>query len=54
MIIVVYVDDILEPSKTKRDEEDFISGVRSRLEIKDLSEATHYLGCNISRDRGTT
>ena len=49
--VVVYVDDLLVASKTKRDEEQPINDVRSCFPIKDLGEAGLHLGCHITRDR---
>ena len=51
VIIVVYVDDLLVASETKRDEEQEINYRRSHLPIKDLGYAGFYLGCHITRDR---
>ena len=51
VIIVVYVDDLLVASETKRDEEQAINGLRSCFPIKDLGAAGFYLGCHITRDR---
>ncbi|CAN0376298.1 unnamed protein product, partial [Ascophyllum nodosum] len=51
VIIVVYVDDLLVASETKRDEEQGINDLRSCFPIKDLGEAGYYLGCHITRDR---
>ena len=51
VIIVVYVDDLLVASETKRDEEQAINDLRSCFPIKDLGEAGFYLGCHITRDR---
>ena len=50
VIIVVYVDDQLVASETKRDEEQAINNLRSCFLIKDLAEAGFYLGCRITRD----
>ncbi|CAN0297696.1 unnamed protein product, partial [Ascophyllum nodosum] len=49
--IVVYVDDLLVASDTKRDEEQAINDLRSCFSIKDLGDAGFYLGCHITRDR---
>ena len=51
VIIVVYVDDLLVASETKRDEEQAINDLRSCFSIKDLGKAGLYLGCHIPRDR---
>ena len=51
VIIVVFVDDLLVASETKRDEEQAINDPRSYFPIKGLGEAGHYLGCHITRDR---
>ena len=51
IIIVVYVDDLLVASETKRDEEQAMKDLRSCFPIKDLGEAELYLGCHITRDR---
>ena len=51
VIIVVYVDDLLVASETKRDEEQAIKDLRSCFPIKDVREAEFYLGCRITRDR---
>ena len=48
---MVYVDNLLEASETKCDEEQAINDLRSCFPIKDLGEAGFYLGCNITRDR---
>ena len=53
VIIVVYVDDPLVASETKRDEEQAINDPPSCFPIKDLGEAGFYLGCHITRDRDT-
>ena len=51
VIIVVYVDDLLVLSKTKRDEHQALEDLRSSFPIKDLGEISYYLGCHITRDR---
>ena len=51
VIIVVYVDDLLVASGTKRDEEQAINDLRSCFPIKNLGEAGFYFGCHITRDR---
>ena len=51
VIIVVYADDLLVASETKRDEEQIINGLQSCFPIKDFGEAEFYLGCHITRDR---
>ena len=51
VIIVVYVDDLLVASETKRDEEQALNNLRYCFPIKDLGEAGFYLGCHITRDR---
>ena len=51
IIIVVYVDDLLMASETKRNEEQAMKDLRSCFPIKDLGEAGLYLGCHITRDR---
>ena len=51
VIIVVYVDDLLVASGTKRGEEQAINDLRSYFPIKDLGEAGFHLGCHITRDR---
>ena len=51
VIIVVYVDDLLVASATKRDEEQALRDLHSCFPIKDLEEASYYLGCHITRDR---
>ena len=51
VIIVVYVDDPLVASETKRDDEQTMKDLRSRFRIKDLGEAGFYLGCHITRNR---
>ena len=48
---MVYVDDLLVASETKRDEEQAINGLRSSFLSKDIGEAGFYLGCHITRDR---
>ena len=52
VIIVVYVDNLLVASETKRDEEQAIHDIRSCFPIKNLGEAGFYLGYHITRDRG--
>ena len=49
-IIVVYVDDLLVASETKRDEEQAMKDLRSCFPIKDLEKAGFFLGCHITRD----
>ena len=51
IIIVVYVDDLLVASETKRDEEQAMNDLRSCSPIKDLGVVGFYLGCHIMRDR---
>ena len=51
VIIVVYVDDLLVASESKRDKEQAMKGLRSYFPMKDLGEAGFYLGCHITRDR---
>ena len=53
VIIVVYVEDLLMVSATKRDEEQALEDLHSCFPIKDLGELAYYLGYNITRDRGT-
>ena len=50
-VIVVYVDDILQASKTKEDEGRTLSDLSSCFKIKDLEEAEFYLGCYITQNR---
>ena len=50
-IIVVYVDDLLVVTATKRDEAQAMEDLRFCFPIKDLGEASYYLGCHITRDR---
>ena len=49
--IVVYVDDLLMASETKRDEEQAVNRLRPWFPIKDLGEAGFYIGCHITRNR---
>ena len=51
VVIMVYVDDLLVASATKRDEEQAVRDLCSCFSIKDLGEASYYLGCHITRDR---
>ena len=51
VIIVVYVDDLLLISATKKDEERALADLQSSFPIKDLGEISYYLGCHVSRDR---
>ena len=51
VIIVVYVDDLLVASETKRDDEQAVNDLRSCFPIKDLGEAGFYLECHIRRNR---
>ena len=51
VIIVVYVDDLLVASETKRGEVQAINDLRFCFPIKDLGGAGFYLGCHITRDR---
>ena len=51
VIIVVYVDDLLVASGTKRGEEQAMKDLRSCFLIKDLGEEGFHLGCHIERDR---
>ena len=51
VIIVVYVDDLLVASESKRDEEQAMNDLRSCFLIKDLWVAGFYFGCHITRDR---
>ena len=51
VIIVVYVDDRLVASGTKRDEEQTMKDLRSCFPIKNLGKAEFYLGCHIMQDR---
>ena len=48
---MVYVDDLLVVSETKRDKEQAMKDLRSCFPIKDLGKAGFYLGCHITRDR---
>ena len=50
VIIVVYVNDLLVASETKRDEEQTKNDLESCFPIKDFGEAGFYLGCHITRD----
>ena len=52
VIIVVYVDDLLMASTTKRDDEQALKYFHFYFRIKDLGDASYYLGCHTSRDRG--
>ena len=48
---MVYVDNLLVASETKRDEEQAINELQSFFfSIKDLGEAGFYLGCHMTRD----
>ena len=53
-IIVVYVDDLLVLSETKKDEHQALEDLRSSFPIKDLGEISYYLGCHIAQDRKAT
>ena len=48
---MVYVDDLLVASETKRNEEQALNDLRPCFPINDLREAGFYLGCHITRDR---
>ena len=48
---MVYIDDLLVASETKRDENQAINDLPSYFPIKDLGEGGFYLGCHITRDR---
>ena len=50
VIIVVYIDDLLVASETKRDEEQAINDLRSCFPAKDIGETGFYRGCHITRD----
>ena len=50
VILVVYVDDLLVASETKRDEEQAVEDLRSCFPIKDLREAGFYLGYYITQE----
>ena len=52
-IIVVYMDDLPVASATKRDEEQSLNYLHSCFPIKDLGEASYYLGCPFLRDQDT-
>lgn len=52
IIIVVYVNGLLIASITKHDEEFAPKEVYSCFLIKDLGKLAHYLGFDITRDRG--
>ena len=49
VLIMVYVDDLLVASETKRGEEQTIKDLRTCCPIKDLGEAGFYLGCHRCR-----
>ena len=51
VILVVYVDDLLVASETKRDEKQVIKNLRSCFPIKYLGDAGFYVGCHLTRDR---
>ena len=48
--IVVYVNDLLVASETRRNEEQAMKDPRFCCPINDLGEAGFYLGCHIMRD----
>ena len=51
IVIVVYVDDLLVESETKRDEEQAMKDLRCCFPIKGIGEAGFHLGCRITDDR---
>ena len=51
VIVVVYVDDLLVASETKRDEEQAMKDFRSCFPMKDLWEAGFYFVYHIARNR---
>ena len=50
VIVVIYVDDLLVASETKRDEEQAVKDLRSCFPIKGLGETGLYLRYYITRD----
>jgi len=51
LIVAVYVDDLMIVARTKGIIEDFKRSLIKRFDIKDLGEATDYLGIEIDRNR---
>ena len=51
VILVVHVHDFLALIVTKEAMETFVGELRSTFEIKDLGEASYYMGCQITRDQ---
>ena len=54
VIIVVYVDDLLVLSETKKDEHQALEDHRSSFPIENLGEILYYLRCHIALDRKAT
>ena len=50
-ILVVHVDDLLVLTVIKEAVETFVGELRSTLKIKDLGEASYYMGRHIPQDR---
>ena len=50
-ILMVQVDDLLALTVTRKAMETFVGEVRSTFKVKDLGEASYYMGCHITRDR---
>ena len=51
VILVVHLDDLLALTVTKEAMEIFVGQLHSTFKIKDLGEASYYMGCHITRDR---
>ena len=48
---MVHVDGLLALTLTKEIMETLVGDLRSRFKIKDLGEASYYMGCHITRNR---
>lgn len=52
-ILAIYVDEILLAGKTKERIEEVKKALANRFEVKDLGEASHFLGIKIIQDTKT-
>ena len=51
MVVVVHVDDILAHAKDHATMKSFAAEFGKKFKLKDMGNASYYMGCHIARDR---